>query len=340
MCRPFILALPRHVELMATETWVSIDAPVEWGSALEGLPHSIGHTWGYCQAVSASSGLPTFLFCREDESGRIVCPLSERAYQGEVDVVTPYGIAGFTGSGSATAGVNALGKSATTRGYIAGYIRLNPLLVSDVKCGADVIREKTLYVLDLRLPQDELFARGRREFRAPALKAGDEIVLDRTALTEFLVAEYGRFMERMTAAAVHRLSPQSLRSLCNLEGTILIGAGRAGRLEAVAMFGHTEFCADYLFAVSLPDGRGHSASLVWAAIQELKRLAVPCLNLGGGLREGDRLADFKRRLGGEEVPLLVVRQIYDRDRFQALCRAADVNPAGPYTYFPPYHGNR
>jgi hypothetical protein len=93
---------------------------------------------------------------------------------------------------------------------------------------------------------------------------------------------------------------------------------------------------DYLFGVALPEGRRHAARLLWCGIERLRSLGVPALNLGGGSRPGDGIAEFKRRFGAREVPLVALREVYRPDTFQALCRAAGAEPGGG-GYFPPYH---
>ena len=47
-------------------------------------------------------------------------------------------------------------------------------------------------------------------------------------------------------------------------------------------------------------------------------MGIPFLNLGGGVRDGDTLAEFKRRFGGLELPLKSLRQIYRPDEYAVL----------------------
>jgi hypothetical protein len=108
------------------------------------------------------------------------------------------------------------------------------------------------------------------------------------------------------------------------------------RLEAVVMFGYTPHVDDYLFGVALPEGRRHAARLLWCGIERLRSLGVPLLNLGGGARPNDGIADFKRRFGATEAPLLGLKQVYRPDVFERLCRAAGADPNGG-GYFPGYH---
>jgi hypothetical protein len=75
--------------------------------------------------------------------------------------------------------------------------------------------------------------------------------------------------------------------------------------------------------------------LIWAAVRELKRLGVPTLNLGGGVSEGDSLAEFKRRFGAKQVPLRHVKQVYRPGRYRQLSQRVGADPAAQ-GYFPAY----
>jgi hypothetical protein len=67
----------------------------------------------------------------------------------------------------------------------------------------------------------------------------------------------------------------------------------------------------------------------------LRALGVTSLNLGGGIREGDDLAEFKRRFGAAELPLVSLRQVYRQDEYERLCREAGVT-SHRSAWFPPY----
>ena len=61
------------------------------------------------------------------------------------------------------------------------------------------------------------------------------------------------------------------------------------------------------------------------------------LNLGGGVREADGVAEFKRRFGAWTLPLRSLEQVYDPlaayDRF---CRSKAVSPSDRAGYFPAF----
>jgi hypothetical protein len=328
----------------AGASWIPIDAEAEWTSALDGVPHSIVHTWGYCRAIWLTSRRPTHLYVDETDGVRVVCPLAEREFAGARDVVTPYGFGGFVGTADAAGFPARWRASATRMGYVCGYVGLHPTLSRDAYAApAELVFQKTVFVLDLTRSERDLLAalseNRRRQLRTLDPEAAG-LVADREAAADFLVSEYAPFMDRKAAAPVYRFSRGTLRALCDLEGVVVVAACRTGRVEAAAMFGYTAHAGDYLFGVSLPGAEHHSTRLVWWGAMTLRQRGVPSLNLGGGVREGDRLAEFKRRFGGREIPFQALRQVFRPRQYAALCARAGVARDDATTYFPPYHGPR
>ncbi|MFL5493746.1 MAG: hypothetical protein ACJ8DC_05095 [Gemmatimonadales bacterium] len=322
---------------------IGVESREAWTEALLGIPHAIAHTWGHCYAMHLSSGLPTYLYQFESGGVRVACPLAERRFQGHTDVVTPYGFGGFAGTGDCPSFPAHWAEFVAKQEYVCGYIGLNPLLVNHTYFDRGCAQaDNSVFTLDLREPQEQLFAKlhanRKRQLREP-LPPGTRIVWDAPRLSAFFFDRYPEFVNRVGAAPIYRFSPATLSFLCSLDGVFLVGAEVGDRLEAVAVFGHTGFVADYLFGVALPEGRPHAARLLWCGIERLRSLGVPLLNLGGGARPNDGIAEFKRRFGATEVPLLSLRQVYLPETFERLCQAAGAEP-GTTGYFPPYHAPR
>jgi hypothetical protein len=66
---------------------IPLDSPGAWKDALQDIPHAFAHTWESCRAVYLTTRLPTYLYCFEDESARIVCPIAERRKLGLANCV-------------------------------------------------------------------------------------------------------------------------------------------------------------------------------------------------------------------------------------------------------------
>jgi hypothetical protein len=125
-------------------------------------------------------------------------------------------------------------------------------------------------------------------------------------------------------------------NLFGLPDVLALGAATPqGQLEAVTVFGYTAFAGDFLFNVSAGSGRRWSSLLLWSGALELRARGVRYLNLGGGVRRGDGIAEYKRRFGGAALPLVAAKEVYRPDIYRRLCREAGVQPALT-GYFPPY----
>jgi hypothetical protein len=319
---------------------VPLSDPDGWRQALAGVRHGFAHTWEHCWAMHLSSGLPTLLYEVRTSRARFVCPIVERTFQGTVDVVTPYGFSGFAGEGAGDELPGLWRRFAQERGYVAGFTMQNPLLGRvPYQVPGETHQHKHVYAIDLTRPVHELFARlhtnRRRQLRRwDRVVAG--LVVDREALTAFLLEHYWAFFRARDATSVYDLAPESLAFLAGLDNVVMVGAADGGRVTAVSMFGYTATGGDYLFNVSVPEGRRHSAALIWYAVLRLRSLDVPWLNLGGGVTEGDGVARFKQRFGADVLPLTYLKQVYNPARYSQLCRRAGVDPDDLTGWFPPY----
>lgn len=332
---------------MSREGLIPLSDPAAWRRALEGIPHGFGHTWESCHAMARGTGATTFLYCFEAGPQRVVCPLAERGERGARDLVTPYGFNGFAGTGGGPACQARFRDLARRRGYVCGYVGLHPVLTGgDWAAPGEVHVYNSVHLLDLTLPEEERLARmsenRRREVRAferqgIALLAGPE---HRPALCRFFLDRYEGFFRSRGASPLYQFPRGTLLDLFARDNVVMLGAAGPAGVEAVTVFGWTPYLADFLFNVSAPEGKRHSAALLWHGSRLLRGLGVPLLCLGGGIREGDGVARFKERFGGERRPLGCLRQIYDPHRYAELCRRAGVSPDVAEGYFPPYRDPR
>jgi hypothetical protein len=322
-------------------TAIPLEARAAWEGALDGTPHGVAHTWAYCQAVALATRRPVSLVTIEGPRGRALCPVVERRYEGRADAVTPYGASGFAVAGDVPELATRWRAFAAERGWVCAYIALNPLFGRELGFPADDLHlQNSIFVLDLTASEDRLWAglstNRRRQLRGwPELR--ERLVTDREQLTRFLVREYPGFMARRDAGPAYRLDAAGLERLCALPGAVLVGASDGDRLEAVSLFGATPHAGDFIFNISVPGGERHSAALIWYAAERMREAGVPSLNLGGGVTEGDRLAEFKRRFGARRLPLMSLRQIFRPDEYRRLCAIAGADPDGRDGFFPPYH---
>lgn len=325
---------------MVKQYFIPLESASAWRDAFYGIKHTFGHTWENCYAMHMTTGHKTYLYCFESETSRMVCPVSERDYQGHGDILKPFGFSGFVGEGVCPDFGSYWKEFARKQGYVCGYLGINPIFDYSSLFDADEICEHdVIHVLDLSPDVDEIFSRlhhGRRRGLKAWNGGAAELVFDRPALKKFFLENYTEFHRKKNSAAFYFFSNETLEFLLNQENVMLVGAGRDGKLEAVTLFAFTADAADALFNISIPEGQQHSSGLIWCGVKQLKALNIPLLNLGGG---GGGCADFKKRFGCNVLPLKCLKQVYQADVYERLCRTRTVGPGSRSGYFPVYRQN-
>src|SRR6267142_536258 len=305
---------------------IPLASPAEWREALNGIRHAFAHTWESCYAMHLTTGFATYLYCFEDGETRIVCPLSERQYEGHVDIVTPYGFSGFIGNSDCPAFPREWTRFARERGYVCGYIQLNPLLENHTYFSSDEITAR----LD----------RGRRKQIQAIANGPAHLVFDCQALRRFFLEQTAAFFHRKNAARLYQFSEDTLSFLASAENVALVGAGAPEQVEAVALTAYTPYIGEAFLQISRPGGERYAAELVWERLKFLKSRQIPWMNLGGGVTEHDGVAAFKARFGTTRLALGCLKQVYNPSAYALLCRQAGREPTDLSGYFPPYHDPR
>jgi hypothetical protein len=322
---------------MIKQVCIPLDCPSEWKEALKGIKHTFGHTWENCYAMHLTTGFKTYLYCFESENIRIVCPIAEREYDGYIDILKPFGFSGFVANGNCSEFPHYWKEFAKQRGYICGYLGLNPIFDYSAYFDPDeIFQYGTVYVLDLTLSFEELWANlsmNRKRQLGDWARCRSTLSFEKNILTDFFLSNYFDFYRRKDAADVI-FSKETFSFLFDLDNILIIGAPNSGRVEAVSVFSFTADVGEYLFNISLPGGSHHTATLLWYGVNYLKDLQIPLLNLGGG---GGGMSEFKRRFGGREFVQKCIKQIYEPRTFRKLCRHVNADPNDTSGYFPPYH---
>jgi hypothetical protein len=319
---------------------IPLSEQTTWRQALAGLPHALAHTWEYNRALSLTPAYDKiFLWRGEKDGATVACPLLERRWQGAREVVTPYGFSGFAARGAGSGFLAAWRQQAQAQGWVCGYLGLHPLLDTRGYPADEVSCQSEVYALNLAPTEAGIAAGFSHNLRARLQqweKSGSQLTDDTSACRRFFREQYPAFRRRVKASAAYDFSGETLTALLAHPNVFIVGGLGPLGLEAVSVFGYTPDCGEYLFNVSLEPGRHHSARLLWAGIQELKRRGVPVLNLGGGIRPGDGLAEFKARFGGAQLPLRALKQIYQALSYRRLCLEAGADSQTRAGYFPAY----
>jgi hypothetical protein len=319
---------------------ISLALPTRWKQALLNVPHAFGHTWESCYAMHLTTGFQTFLYQFEDNDVKVVCPIAERDYMGYVDIVTPYGFSGFVGNGDFLGFQSHWKTFIHELGYVCGFIGLNPLFSNETYLNKrEVYQYNKLYVINLELTLDELFHKlslNRKRQLKLYKDLKDKFIVDKVILKNFFLNHYHAFFSQRNASQVYNFTLDTLSYLLDLKNVFVVGICHNENIEAVSVFAYTPYGAEYLFNVSQPVGRHYTVPLIWYAINYLKSLRIPYLNLGGGVKEGDSIAQFKKRFGAEELPLTCLKQVYNFKIYNMLCQKTNRNPDNWEGYFPAY----
>lgn len=303
---------------------VSLDQQERWEAALstDGLP---SHSWGYARALRDSGIEPELAVVRSGGS-RMLLPFFAREWAGTTDIATVPGLSGASIDPASPAPLATWRRHAEEQGWIAGYIQLAP--------GCELVRDdrkeelgahNEVYLLDLRQedPLSNASEIVRRKIRR-AERSGATLVEDLGLLAGAVVELHPQTMRRVGASSVYDFSSATLESWTAYSGSLALGARLEEKIEAVTLFVVRGPRAEFLLNGSTDSGRELAAWLFAEAIPRLRERGVEWLNLGGGIRPGDGVAQFKQRFRPEARPLRRVRQIYDESRYAELCARAGV----------------
>ncbi len=325
---------------MIKQRCISLDSKGEWDQALEGIKHSYAHTWENCNAMQLTTGNYTYLYSYENGSTRIICPVSEREYKGYTDIVTPYGFSGFSGNEDCPDFRFHWNEFVRDKKYVCGYISLNPLFQNKTYFEyRDAYKSTNLYFIDLNLSLTELFENldsNRKKQIKNYKNLESKFIYDRNILTSFFIKNYYDFLARINASAAGYFNNGTLEFICSQDNVFMVGAGKHDKVVAIYIFGYTEYIGDCLFNVAVPEGREYAPLLLWCGLKFFKKKKIPVMNLGGGLKEDDSVALSKERFGGYKLPFLNLKQIYDKDVYEKLCKDKGVNADDMNGYFPAY----
>ena len=324
---------------------IKLDSPSEWEKALQGIEHSFCHRWEYCNAMSISSGLNTCLHVFEDQTGKATIALSERQKEiGISDLVSPYGFGGFAGDLGFVLSKkfrDAFIDFGMSHGYATAYILQNPLLKLPKFYWKDYLDcSHLIYEIDLTIDVVSLWnamsKTHRYEIKRFEREKAPRIIFDRSLLALAVKSFYRETLRRVDAADVYNFPDDTLDILMDSSKALLIGVEDKQGIQAVSIFLHTEFAAEYFLNATTLQGRKYSRKILWQAIETLKNMEVARLNLGGGVKPGDTLDDFKRRFGGKTMDGQALNIIFNRDVYNALSEKFFGKSHQAEGYFPPY----
>ena len=324
---------------------ISLIDKKEWDFALEGIRFTPSQTWTYCNAISRSSGQDTNLHVFETSSRKCLIPLSERSKEVDcLDLVSPYGFGGFSGDDELLSSPDfrdEILEVLASEGYITAYILQHPSHPLQEKVWGEFLSSShVVYQLDLEKDIESLWAglakSHRYEVRKSQKNSSITFVTDKKILTAYVAELYRETLKRVGASDVYNFSNETLGLLIGSENVFLVGVKDETGIQAVSLFLNGQGVSDYFLNASSEIGRSYSRSLIWSAVLHLKDNGVVKLNLGGGVKPGDSLDDFKRRFGGVKAVGQSVKVVFNREAYDRLCLKYCSRNNVEGGYFPPY----
>lgn len=270
----------------------------------------------------------------------MLLPFYGREWQGSIDIASLLGTSGASITPNSAEPLSLWQEYAAAQSWVAGYIQLSTSVdLGRQAVAGELVDLNEWFVLDLR-PENlfETFAESIRQKVQRSSRDGTVLIDDRSVLAESLKRLFPMAMERVDARPHYQFSPETLERWALDPSSIVLGASLENAVEAVSVFVVAGDEAEYHINACSERGRSLAAWLIWNAIVRLKANGVHTLHLGGGVKRGDGLDQFKRRFRGTPKTLRAVRQIYDRPRYLELCRLANVPPN--HHWFPAYRAAR
>lgn len=315
-------------------TVLGLDDREQWIDAHRdgGLPCQ---SWHYAWALAAS-GLRSKLAVVRAGGARMLLPFFEREWQGTTDIATVLGLSGTSISPPSPAPPRLWREFAAAQGWVAGYIQLavGTELAARAVDG-EIVEGNAVFLLDLRADTLASASINIRLKVQLAKERGALVYQDADRLAEALRRLYPATMRRVGAARQYELSTETLERLARDPDTMLVGGGFGTDVDTVHVFRIAGEHAEYHMVGTTERGRDLAALMICEGAARLQQSGVRLLNLGGGVKPGDGLHSFKRRFNGAPKPLRSLRQVYDRARYDELCRRAGVDPTGG-AWFPAY----
>ncbi len=310
-----------------------------WQLALKALPYLPAHSYAYNHAIAQHMGAEHFLYVFSEGPTTVCCPFAVREKGGIKEVFTPYGFSGLCTNGSINNFWKQFHAFMQHQGFVTGYMLQHPLCSPPEQRAAFPTRP--LFALNLRVSLDELLSTMhqthryeiRRWLELPDIKISTEKIPEaRGAFLKF----YPEAMARSGASSAYAFNPKTLNAFMDMPECLIVSAAHKGQIEAVSLFLYTSSGADYFLSAATENGRHHSRGLIWKAAEALKAKSIPQLFLGGGIKAGDDLEQFKRRFGSKQFESTCYKEIFNQTAYNNLCTQHKVSPEIGLGYFPPY----
>jgi GNAT acetyltransferase-like protein len=236
------------------------------------------------------------------------------------DGISPYGYPGAAVHPDAGSPPDPAGIDWSSTGLVSVFARER---IGEEPCLARATVRSVVQVHDPTRPRSlrsrlgEQIRRNRKlGYRVEVLEGPQTSVEERASFH----AAYTETMRRAKAAERYFFEPEYLATILGFERSwLLLGRSPEGAIAAGAIAALSDGLLHYYLGGTSEAHLGDSPfkNVVEAMIEQAGELGVP-LNLGGGVRAGDGLEDFKRGFANRELPFHTHEIVCDPDAYQRL----------------------
>jgi len=258
----------------------------------------------------------------EHDGSAIALPLLVRQIPGTElsDGISPYGYPGAAVRGGGGSPVDPSEVDWSNAGLVSVFVRER---LGEEPCLARATPRSVVQVHDPSLPRSlrsrfgEQIRRNRKlGYRVEVLRGPETSVEERASFH----AAYTETMRRAAAAERYFFEPEYLRTILGFERSwLLLGRSPEGATAAGGIAALSDDLLHYYLGGTAEAHLGDSPfkNVVEAMIELAGELGVT-LSLGGGLRPGDGLEDFKRGFANGELPFHTHEIVCDPGAYERL----------------------
>lgn len=323
--------------MLRTETLLDEAA---WEDKIASFPlecQDVYFTRQYHHMHSAAGLVQAHAVVVERDGEKLFVPGLRTAIQGEAgqpdrwDLQTCNGYGGPLASENASsrfleAAWSAWRRQVASRGCVAAFFRLHPLLQNDrwLPADATVRRDRMTVYVDLSAGVAPAWQRADSRHRNMVTKGQREHVRvewDNAQAWDDFELLYRQAMERLGAAPALRFSSEYFARMRRLPGAALASVRKEGRLAAAACFMFGRCWAHYHLSARQPDSGNHLTNcILQSAFERAAELGLRGAHLGGGRTDSpsDELLKFKLRTGGTMMEFKIALVVSNAAEYHAL----------------------
>lgn len=282
------------------------------------------------------------MLIRDGESG-LISVFTHRTLDGvRQDIYSPYGLGGLFlwGAKNNPALFEAFKQWMAKQNIVTYYLMTHP---EDSIYSANFKPHRSSYELNLVEDLSEIWKNLHKnhkyEIKKFSRKEGFTLSDEKESHISAFSNLYSNTLSRINAGGAYHFKEEFFTSLLSHPCSKLLSVWKEGEMQCAVLCLTNSKWADYFLNAASPEGKEATRYLLWEMIKSLKSEGIERLHLGGGVKEGDDLDNFKRRFGGKKIVLKKVNGVINNEEYQSLCSRYQISE-NDTDYFPPYWQNQ